>query len=101
MLIVDSLIIKGVRWVLGKVVAAVDAELNDDTVLRQRLLEAQMRHELGELSDEELAGIESDVMVRLREIQAARGGGGPVQMNPEEMKITGIEATFTSDEDEG
>lgn len=97
MLIVDTLLVKGIRWVLDKVVAAVDSELNDDTTLRQRLLEAQMRAELGEISEEELAQIEADVMARLREIQEARGGGA-VAMDPTKMKVTGVEATFTSDE---
>ena len=36
MLIIDSLIISGVRFVLDKVAAAVETELNDDTVLRER-----------------------------------------------------------------
>ena len=46
MLIIDSLILSGVRFVLDKVAAAVDTELNDDSVLRERLLVAQMRLEL-------------------------------------------------------
>ena len=54
MLIIDSLIISGVRFVLDKVAAAVDTELNDDTVLRERLLDAQMRLELGEMTQDEL-----------------------------------------------
>ena len=52
MLIIDSLIVSGVRFVLDKIVAAVDTELNDDTALRERLLDAQMRLELGELTQE-------------------------------------------------
>ena len=32
MLIIDSLIISGVRFVLDKVAAAVETEMNDDTV---------------------------------------------------------------------
>ncbi len=47
MLIIDSLIISGVRFVLDKVVAAVETEMNDDSVLRERLLAAQMQVELG------------------------------------------------------
>jgi hypothetical protein len=74
MLIVDRLLIGGIRWVLDKVVQAVDRELNDDTVLRQRLLEAQMRAELGELFLAQLAEIEAEVMGRLRAIQEQRGG---------------------------
>jgi len=44
--ILDSLLIGGLRFVLDKVVAAAEAEMNDDTALRDQLLEAQMRLEL-------------------------------------------------------
>ena len=35
MLIIDSLLLGGIRFVLDKIAAAVEAELNDDTVLRR------------------------------------------------------------------
>jgi hypothetical protein len=92
MLIVDTLIIKGVRFVLDKLIQAVDAELNDDTHLRERLLEAQMRLELGELSQEEFAAVEEEVMERLREINAERGGGAAVAMGSGDYEVAGIEA---------
>ena len=66
MLIVDSLIIAGVRFVLDKVVAAVETEMNDDTVLRERLLAAQMQVELGEMTQAEFDGLENDILVRIR-----------------------------------
>ena len=62
MLIIDSLIISGVRFVLDKVVQAVDKELSDDTVLREELLAAQMRRELGEISEEEFAETGEDLL---------------------------------------
>ena len=43
MFILDSLLIGGMRFVLDKVAAAVDTEMNDDTALREQLLAAQMR----------------------------------------------------------
>ena len=46
----DSLLIGGLRFVFDKIAAAVDTELNDDTALREQLLAAQMRVELGEMS---------------------------------------------------
>ena len=49
--------------------------MNDDTALREQLLEAQMRLELGEITDEEFAEIERDVLVRIREIKGAQPGG--------------------------
>jgi hypothetical protein len=89
-LIVDRMLVGGIKFVLTKLVAAVEAELNDDSHLREELLAAQMRLELGELSEEEFAGLERDVLARLREIRE-RQQGEPVA--PGEMKVTGVEAT--------
>ena len=98
MLIIDSLIISGVRFVLDKVAAAVDTELNDDTVLRERLLDAQMRLELEEISQEEFDQIEADIVARIREIKERQRGGESAVISPKEMKVTGIEASFEGDE---
>jgi hypothetical protein len=97
MLIIDSLIISGVRFVLDKVAAAVDTELNDDTVLRERLLDAQMRVELGEMSQAEFDELEADIVARIREIKE-RQRGGESAISPKDMKVTGIEATFEGEE---
>jgi hypothetical protein len=98
MFILDSILIGGIRFVLDKVAAAVDTELNDDTALREQLLAAQMRVELGELSQEEFQAFEADILARLRDIRERRQGGAPATFSPTEYKITGIEATFEGDE---
>jgi Gas vesicle protein G len=98
MLIIDSLIISGVRFVLDKVAAAVETELNDDTVLRERLLDAQMRVELGEMSQEAFDEFEADIVARIREIKERQRGGESAVISPKDMKVTGIEATFEGDE---
>jgi hypothetical protein len=69
MFILDTLLIGSLRFVLDKVVAAAEAEMQDDTALREQLLEAQMRLELGEISDDEFTEIERDVVARIREIK--------------------------------
>jgi hypothetical protein len=97
-LIIDSLIISGVRFVLDKVAAAVETELNDDTVLRERLLDAQMRVELGEMSQEEFDELEVEILARIREIKERQRGGEAAVISPKDMKVTGIEATFEGDE---
>jgi Gas vesicle protein G len=97
-LIIDSLIISGVRFVLDKLAAAVETELNDDTVLRERLLDAQMRLELDELTQEEFDDLESDLVARIRDIKERQRGGESAAISPKDMKVTGIEATFEGDE---
>jgi hypothetical protein len=72
--ILDSLLVGSLRFVLDKIVAAAEAEAEDDTSLRERLLEAQMQLELGEISAEEFDEIERDVLARIREIKGARSG---------------------------
>jgi hypothetical protein len=67
-LIVDSLVIKGVKFVLTRLAEAVDAEMYDESALREELLAAQMKLELGEIDDAEFAAIEASVLAGLREI---------------------------------
>ena len=94
MFILDTLLIGSLRFVLEKVAAAVDAEMQDDTALREQLLEAEMRLELGEMSDEEYAAIERDVLARIREIKKQQQG--PITVSPKD-KISGVDIeTFDS-----
>jgi hypothetical protein len=72
--------------------------MNDDSVLRERLLDAQMRVELGEMSQEAFDDLEADIVVRIREIKARQRGGESAAISPADMKVTGIEATFEGDE---
>jgi len=72
MFILDTLLIGSLRFVLDKVVAAAEAEMQDDSALREQLLEAQMQLELGELSEAEFEEIERDVLARIREIKGAQ-----------------------------
>jgi hypothetical protein len=92
--ILDSLLIGSIRFVLDKVVAAAEAELEDDGALREQLLEAQMRLELGEISDEEFATIEADVLARIREIKGRQPGA--ISMTPED-RVTGVEIEVRSE----
>ena len=94
MFILDSLLIGGLRFVFDKIAAAVDTELNDDTALREQLLAAQMRLELGELTQAQFEELEADVLARLREMRDRRQGAGAATLSSDEYKITGIEASF-------
>ena len=95
MIILDTLLVGGIKFVLRKIVDAVESQLNDDSVLHEELLAAQMRLELGEITDEEFAVVEADLLARLREIRERQRGVTP---EPGEMRITGIEATTFADE---
>ena len=98
MFILDTLLIGSLRFVLDKVAAAVDTELNDDTALRDQLLAAQMRVELGEMTQDEFETLEADILARLKDIRERRQGSDPAALSPEDYKITGIEASFEGDE---
>ena len=98
MLIIDSLIFSGIRFVLDKIAAAVDTEMNDDTVLRERLLDAQMQVELGEMTQAEFDALETDLLARIREIRQGQRGDASAAISREDLKVTGIEATFEGDE---
>ena len=99
MFILDTILVGGLRFVFDKIAAAVDTELNDDAHLRDQLLGAQMRVELGEMTQAEFEAFEADILARLREIRDRRQGAGAATLSPNDYKITGIDATFGGDED--
>jgi hypothetical protein len=96
-IILDTLLLGGIKFVLGKIAAAVDAELSDDKALKEELLEAQMRLEMGELSDEEFTRIEREILDAIRVVRERVRGS---EDETGELKVTGIEATTWSDESE-
>jgi hypothetical protein len=98
-ILLDSLLLGGIRFVLDQLATAVDRELNDDTFLRDQLLDAQMRLELGEITDEEFGRIEGDLLARLREIRERQRGSADAAV-PADYRVMGVEATFLGDEHE-
>jgi gas vesicle protein GvpG len=79
MFFLDSLMISGISWTLRTVASAAEAELSDDTVLREQLIAADMQRESGEISDADYREIERDLLARIREIKERRdGGAGPL-----------------------
>jgi hypothetical protein len=104
MFLLDSLLIDGIAWTMRTVVTAAEAEMNDDTALREQLLAAEMQRELGEITDEDFAEIERDLLARIREIKERReGGSGPLAFGEGEPIETGgdgrlqIEASVSGD----
>jgi hypothetical protein len=87
--------ISGLKWVMNTVVTAAEAEMNDDTALREQLLEAEMRREMGEITDKEFAELEADLLTRIREIKERReGGSGPLAMGGARAIETSPDSTF-------
>jgi Gas vesicle protein G len=96
MFILDSLLIGSLRFVLDKIVAAAEAEANDDSGLREQLLEAQMQLELGEMSQAEFDEIERDVLARIREIKGDRWTALTMSSD---VKIAGVELESYEEEE--
>ncbi len=98
MIVLDKMLIGSIKFVLGKVVAAAQAELDDDSHLREELLATQMRFELGEITQEEFGEIETQLLARLREIRERREGLGGPKVGDEGVKVVGVDASVGGDE---
>ena len=73
MLFLDDLLlspVNGFIFILNQIQKIADKELNDDTFIKEQLLELQMRVELDEISDEEYKAREAELFARLRAIKA-------------------------------
>jgi hypothetical protein len=90
MIILDRLLIGGLAFVLDKLAVAADREIDDKTTLREQLLDAQMKVELGEMSDMEYRHIEQQVVRRLRELHEEGAG----QTDARKVQGVSVEATF-------
>ena len=104
MFLLDSLLIDGISWTLKTVLTVAEAEMNDDTALREQLLAAEMQREMGEITDDDFAEIERDLLGRIREIKERReGGSGPLALgegepieSPADSRVQ-IEASISGD----
>lgn len=101
MLIVDSLIISGVKFVLTRLAEAVEAEMYDESALREELLATQMKLELGEISEEDFARIEEQILASMREVKARQkaAAGEPEAGQRGTYGIESVEASFDHQED--
>ncbi len=95
MFLLDSLMIAGIRWAIETTITAAEAEMNDDTALREQLLAAEMSREMGEISDEDFGEIEADLLARIREIKERReGGSGPLAFGGAQPMETSEDSRF-------
>jgi hypothetical protein len=89
--LLDDLLIGGIRYVLDKVATIADQELNDPERQRERLLEAQLQLENGDITDEQFVAIETDVFEKIREIKARTQTNAAVV--DEDHRVAGVEIT--------
>jgi hypothetical protein len=94
MFLLDSLMISGIQWAIKTVITAAEAEMNDDSALRDQLLAAEMQREMGEISDEDFREIEADLLARIREIKQRREGHGPLGFGGAEPMETSPDSRF-------
>ncbi|HWS53145.1 MAG TPA: gas vesicle protein GvpG [Pyrinomonadaceae bacterium] len=72
MFFIDDLLlapVNGFKFILRQVQQIADRELNDESVIKEQLLELQMRLELEEISDEDYAAAEAELFARLRAVK--------------------------------
>ena len=62
--------VNGFKFIMRQIQQLADKELNDESVIKEQLLELQMRYELEEISDEDYAEAERELFTRLRTIKA-------------------------------
>jgi hypothetical protein len=96
--ILDSLLIGSLRFVLDKVATAAEAELNDDSALREQLLETHMRLEQGEISEEEFVVLEREILDRIRAIKGTDQGG--LSLMSDDVRVASVEATVADELDD-
>ena len=77
MFLIDDLLlapVNGFKFILGQIQKMADQELNDDSLIKERLLELQMRFELEEVSEEEFQEREAELFARLRALKMRQLG---------------------------
>src|SRR5207237_2325145 len=73
MFLIDDILlapVNGFKFIMRQIQQLADKELNDESVIKEQLLELQMRYELEEISDEDYAEAERELFARLRTIKA-------------------------------
>jgi hypothetical protein len=94
--ILDSLLIDGLGFVLDKIKVAVDADQDDESRLREALVDGQTRLEAGEISEDAYTALERDILERLGAARRRRQSeAGPAA----DFRVTGVDVQFTGDDD--
>ncbi|HTG91071.1 MAG TPA: gas vesicle protein GvpG [Pyrinomonadaceae bacterium] len=77
MFLIDDILlapVSGFKFILNQIQKMADQELNDDTLIKEQLIELQMRLELDEISEAEFNEREAELFARLRAIKERQLG---------------------------
>ena len=101
MLLIDDLLfapITGFQFIMRTLAKVAEEQYTDDAPLKERLLELQVRLDSGEVTEEEYAVEEAQILRELREIQHRKMelAGVPAEQM-ERGPMSASEATFTID----
>ena len=72
MFLIDDILlapVSGFKFILSQIQKMADQELNDDTLIKEQLIELQMRLELEEISEAEFQEREAELFARLRALK--------------------------------
>jgi Gas vesicle protein G len=72
MFLIDDILlapVSGFKFILNQIQKMADQELNDDTLIKEQLIELQMRLELDEISEAEFQDREAELFARLRALK--------------------------------
>jgi hypothetical protein len=67
--------VRGTVWIAERLLEEAERALNDPAAIERQIADAEAAHERGELSDEELADIEDELLRRLTGQQGGWYGG--------------------------
>lgn len=79
--------LKGLKFIAGQIQKQVDQEAFSPKNVEHGLLELQMLHEMGEISDEEFQKKETELLDRLDELMLAKGVLQDVEEEKQEEEI--------------
>lgn len=72
MFLIDDILlapVSGFKFILSQIQKMADQELNDDTLIKEQLIELQMRLELDEISEADFQEREAELFARLRALK--------------------------------
>jgi hypothetical protein len=67
--------VRGTVWVAERILEQAESEYYDEGVIQAQLMDIEAAREAGEIGEEEAARAEDELIERLLEGQARRGGG--------------------------